>query len=227
MSLSISPTETPDELDLELLLLGAVPPEQAGPIEAARTGALADVAAEIEAAREVFRRDALPIRPAAAPPRRSGWLVAAGALALAAAVVLVLLLPADPGIRSMGAGLPVDLSIHRSGTAAEQGFRPGDELGLALTPTLNGWVNIGVVQEDGRVFPLVWGESIAAQRGVPLTLDDSVRIDDYAGREWLVVHLSTGPLSAQKWERALRGSLPEPAQRQGKTWYSREITRVR
>ena len=221
----------PDELDLELLHLGAIDdPARAAQIEAAAAGPLAAAAEELRAYAAYWKahRPPLPLpeAPTASPWWRSRGLVVA---AMAALVLLALMSPLQPtrqdGVRSMG-GLPVDVLPTRDGELLPDGLHrlhDGDELRLSLTPPADGYLDIATVEEDGRVSLLVVGQRVRA--GERFALAGAIRLDDTTQREWLVVELVERPRSAAAAEAAFRDLLPQPSPSPSTHRWVQEVTR--
>lgn len=219
-------TGEPDEIDLELASIGAVPAGAMPPIERAAVGPLRGARESLEAHRAWFlaTRPGLP----APAPRRARWpavAVAALAALAAAALVGVAIAPAPAPeaaeVRVMG-GLPVDLQVRRGGRAAPSGsFRAGDDVFLRFTAPAPGRVRVATVQADGAVSVLEPGRQVRAAE--VFTLDGAARLDDHRGREWLVVTLE--PEGAPP--RDFAGLLPDPAAHAGPRTWVLDVTRER
>ncbi|MCB9678963.1 MAG: hypothetical protein H6737_27930 [Alphaproteobacteria bacterium] len=213
MTFVASTGDAPDAIDLELARLGGLDPAQTARVEAAARAELADEAAALGRAEALFAARARPLRT---PSPRRYW--AAGALAVAAAVALVALWPGSDGLRRMG-GAADGLSVEvRPGTA-------DDVLFVGVTPAADGWLTVATVQEDGHVSVLVSGETLAARAGAPVDVDGQIRLDGFAGREWLVVRRTDAPLQPGDAEQWMRGTLPDPATHRGSDTWVMEVRR--
>ncbi len=217
----------PDAIDVELFLLGAVQdPEQRAQIRAAMEGPLAEEVNEIEAYQALFRAEARPLTPSR--PRWYGWGLPA---LLAAAVALLFVLAGRPtGLRSMGTtGLSVDVQVSRAERPipSDAPLRAGDLLSIALTAPSDGWLHVGVIQEDGQAFALVAGEDHPVEAGEPTRLAGAVRLDNWTGRDWLVVAVLSEPLEPLRWEGAMASLLPDPVADAPPDWYVMDVTRGR
>ncbi len=172
---------------------------------------------ELQAAREVFATRAEPFdalagsarwsrpHPISPSPRRAAVI-----LAIAAGLAITALAsqtsepePSVPALRPMG-GSPADLAVQLvSG--------PGDAGALRLRAVLPedaepGWLTVATVQDDGSSFVLASGTSHPAGPG-EVWLDGRIRLDDYPGREWLVVTHGPQPLSDHAVQNLLNTSL--------------------
>lgn len=214
----------PDEVDLELRLLGAVGDRDVEErIAEAAAGDLATADAELRAFREHWARADRP--PLPSPPQAANrpWPV----LALAAAALLSVVglwtwtpgTPTSPDteLRAMGT-LPVDVAVERNGRQLEVPvpFEAGDRLRLGMMAPRAGELVVAAVHEDGTVTVL-WEGPVA--QGRRFRLDGAVELDDGTGREWLVVRLS------EEDRPALDRLLPEPKTHVSEDTWVLEITR--
>lgn len=217
----------PDEIDLELLRLGAIDdPEEAARIEAAARGPLAGADADIAIYRSYWKAHRAPLLAPEAPASpwwRSRWVPV---LAMAALVLLLLRTtlqaPQPDEVRPMG-GLPIDLVTMRQGQPLPDltSFHTGDQLRVALVPPHDGYLDVATVEADGSVSLLVVGQQVRA--GERFALAGAIRLDDTGEREWLVVELVERPRSEGATESAFRGLLPTPSA-SGTRWVQ-EVTR--
>jgi len=222
--LTVLPGDAPDDIDLDLLELGAVPaPHDRARIEAARSGPLSEAHAELAEARALFARQAPPLRPERRTPwSRTAWRLAPGVALAAAALLVVGLLsgsPSDDGVRPMG-GLVVELDVVRDGADVDAGsFVADDELLVHLRSPHGGYLDVWTRQADGAISPLVVGQPV--QRGERVTLPGAVRLDRYAGREWLLFRVTDTPSAPQNLADLLPSDL-EPGRS-----HAIEVTRQR
>ncbi len=232
MSFTVLPSGTPDVVDVELLLAGAVDDEQArAAIHQAMEGELAHEAADLEAFRAEWSRLAPPLRTATPPPANRGWM--ASAFAAAAFTLLAVGLargpaPDDHGVRPMGA-LPVDSWVERPAErAGATDYRAGDRIFVQLTPPTTGFVSVAMLNEDGSVT--LFHRSAQDQpieAGKPFSLDGALLLDDDSTREWLIVTLNDRWQSERATKSAVRSMLPEPARHVAPDVWIAEVTRGR
>jgi hypothetical protein len=143
-------------------------------------------------------------------------------VAIAAAALLVVAWPRDPGFQARGVP-QVDLWRTHDGAPIEQTapFRGGDQLGLALVVDQSRFVSVVTLQDDGGVSPLVVGQEVRG--GSRFELPGRIALDDYPGREWLIVVATPEPPTEDQLTDAVDGLLPEPAAGPGR-WVV-EVTR--
>lgn len=227
----------PDLIDLELHLLGArgATADDAR-IEAAARGPLAERRAEIEHF-EAWWSDHRPPLALPSPRRRAEPAVWASGLLLAAAgVATVVGLATGPGPALAPEGAHTEVAARPMGTAlqirATRGGRPlptgaelapGDQLHILLTAPTEGFVSVTTVQQDGHVSTLRTG--VGVRSGTRFSLDGAARLDDYAGREWLVVQIDRVRPTGEQLHQAVNALLPEPATHADETRWIHEITR--
>ncbi|MEN0060971.1 MAG: hypothetical protein AAGA48_02415 [Myxococcota bacterium] len=188
--LSLLPGDTPDDIDLDLLELGAISDGlDRARVEASRTGPLAEADQELADARAFFNAHATPLRP---HPPSSSWVQRAwpwaSALALAASLFLVFLAtrpsPTPDRYLPMGS-LQVDVA-----NATER-------LNLVVRSPGKGFLDVWTRQEDGSVSALMVGRPVHPGERFKLT----IALDDYDGEEWLMAQFTDQPSS----EEALLG----------------------
>ncbi len=151
-------------------------------------------------------------------PRR--WLLATGFLAASAATLLVgLRIGSREEVRFKGdVGATFVLFVGRGGGAARpvdssESLRPGDVLRFGVVSLRSGHAFVASIDEAerfSRYYPAV------GERGVPLDgredlqiLPGSVVLDESAGREWIVLVISSTPLDEGRIEEALRRAYRE------------------
>ncbi|MEM6926647.1 MAG: hypothetical protein AAF602_06955 [Myxococcota bacterium] len=224
--LTVLPGSEPDDIDLDLLELGVgLTLEERSRIESARRGPLAQADADLMEARARFDAGARPLRRQA---RRPPWpLLAAGGLALAAAALATVGLSGlgDPGVRPMGgveapvSALDVDLQVLRGGQPASGGdFRADDELLVTLESPRDGFLDVWTRQEDGGLSLLVFGRPV--RQGEPMSLPGAIRLDPYAGKEWLMMRVTDEPSAPAAFADLA------PADLEPTTSWSLEVTRA-
>lgn len=217
----------PDEIDVELALLGE-------PEALQQTRGLASLdptRAELSRWQRWWERHRpeLPGAPSARATRQQWLRAAAGsALLLAAALLMVLLVSSgaeDPGARAMGQSLPVDLAISRDSqpVGAPYALLPGDLVRVRLVAPRDGVLEVWTIQDDGAVSLLEGGREVA--RGETFLLDGAARLDDHAGREWLVVRLVPQARAPSSIEDEAQRLLPDPRQAISADRWVFEITR--
>lgn len=218
----------PDEIELELLAIGALdddPDRKAAAARAAENG-MAGLAADIERFRAGWAAAPPLPRPATAAnnTRWYGLLVA-----IAAAIVIAVLGWSHPdddgGFRAMGR-LPVDLVVLREGATlpATTPVVAGDRLDLAFVAPHAGYAWVGTVQDDGQVTVLYRTPAPLAA-GQRFDLPGAVELDAWTGREWLVVELTPAPVEDGLLVERMGDMLPEPTG-SASTWVH-EVTRSR
>lgn len=219
---------TPDEIDLELLQLGAIEdPQVRDRIEAASHRELAPVAEELERYRAYFSRHA----PGLGPPRTlwSGaarWVTPLLAAALLLFMVGVLFPFGTEGEFRAKGGLPVDVALLRDGVAVPTPWRfaMGDQVHVRFVAPVDGFVDVYTVQDDGAVSVLVRSEHVsAAQR---FELPGAVRLDGHDGREWLVVELHEEGSAYAAILDAGRQLLPDPPAHATDRRWVQDVTRA-
>jgi hypothetical protein len=215
-----------DEFDLELQLAGAE-------LDPSRRAAL-EGAAHLEPARDEIARlerwwaDQRPPLPSPASGSRAPrwpWVPAAiAALAAVLLVVVVARLEPDPGYRARG-DVAVDVMRLRAGAPVDphEPFRAGDQLSVAMVPEAAVRVHVATLQGDGAVSHLIDGQPVRG--GDRFVLPGRVALDDYAGREWLVVLATPERLSPTVAEARLRDLLPDPVAHAGDGLWVVEVTR--
>jgi len=222
--LTLLPGPTPDDIDLDLLELGAVPDSgDRAIIEAARSGPLSQADAEIAEARDYFNRNAASLRPDRSTPWwRLTWRVApVAALAAAALLLIGLVRPgADPaGIRSMG-GLQVEIEVIRDGGFVDAtGFEAADEIYVDILVPASGFLDVWTQQADGAVSELVVAQPV--RQGDLLDLAGAILLDAYAGEEWLMFRVSDWPTAPRTLDQVDFADL-----KPGRS-YALEVTRSR
>lgn len=208
----------PDEIDLELLELGGVPPADAARIRAAAAGPLRPAAAALARDRRAFF----------APRRSSGPLLRAS-LAIAALSAVGVAIGGwwagpRPEVRPKG-GLPVDVAASRGGApVALSELHAGDRLTLGLVAPDDGVIHVVTVEADGGVSVLEPGRVVS--RGDRFALDGAAELDDHAGREWLVVTLDGHPADVAALGDRARALLPDPTRHQGPRTWVLDVTRA-
>jgi hypothetical protein len=225
LGFTVSPGE-PDELDVELWSIGAVPASAEPRIRELAVGPQRALLADLEAHKTWFR---LAHRPLGAPVVRRWVFAGAAAQAVAAAAALFarqlgpVAAPEPTEVRAMG-GLPVDLVVRRDGQVMESGtWRAGDELFVRFVAPADGVVRVITVQADGALSVLEPGRRVRS--GERFVLDGAARLDDHAGREWLVATLDDHPLDDDDAAAQVRSWLPDPGAHPGPRRWIREITR--
>lgn len=219
-------TTEPDEFELELLLAGAeLPAERRAAIEAAR--GLDPARAEIEAFRARWVAHRPPLRAPVARSRRA-WLAAGSGLVAAAAAALVAVSwPGESAERGFQArGVPaVDVWRVHDGAPVEAGasVQAGDQVGLALVAEADGFLSVASLQSDGSVAPLVVGAPVRA--GQRFEVPGRIALDDWGGREWLVVEIAPDRPAVDAFQADVAGLLPAPTPAPGR-WVV-EVTRGR
>ncbi|MBX2798011.1 MAG: hypothetical protein KTR31_10090 [Myxococcales bacterium] len=214
-----------DEFDLELEIAGADLPQER--LERLwRDTSLDPARAEIAASEAWWLRHRPALRAAPQPPPRwRGWMMAA---AVAAAVLLAWVLlqptePASPDVRPRGVG-GVDVGWVRDGAPMQPGtlIRSGDQLSVQLSTEPGRMVYVATLQDDGEVFVLQAEPSDAQGRFV---LSGRAQLDDFEGREWLVVVSREQRVRQNVLRAELQRLLPEPGPGPGR-WVV-EVTRGR
>jgi len=225
------PSAEPDEIELELLRLGAITdPEQRTTIEAAAAGPLGPVERELQAFESYWAAHRPPLPLPTSVPTTPWWRRrSVAAAAMAALVVLALATslrgPPTEGVRAMGA-LPVDVVHLRDGEPVGDGeglHRAGDHLRLALSVPADGYIDVVAVEANGKVAPLVVGRPVRA--GERFSLAGAIRLDDTEQREWLVVELVEEKRDAATVKDDMRGLLPEPSSKSARRRWVQEVTR--
>jgi hypothetical protein len=216
-----------DEFDLELQLAGAE-------LDADRRAAL-DGAAHLEPARDEIarlerwwadQRPPLPSAPSRTVPRAPRWPWLTGLAAVVAMLLFVVLfgLEQDPGFQARGV-VAVDVLRVRDGAPVDAGepFLAGDQLAVAMVPDASRRIHVATLQRDGAVSHLVDGQPVDA--GHRFQLPGRVALDDYGGREWLVVLATPERLSPSVAEARIRSLLPDPEAQAGDGLWVIEVTR--
>ncbi len=235
--LTVLPQDTPDTVDVELLMAGVVmQPSQRTRIQQAMAGDLSDEAAELEAFRRDWAATDLPaLAPPVVPPAANGgvwWrsVVLVAAVLLGVLSIAVVERPEGDGIRSMGL-LPVDSWVLRDGESRMDGgaYRVDDQVFVRMTMPHSGFVSVALVQESGDVT--LFSRSSRQHpltRGTVFSLDGALMLDDDPGREWLVVALTDTWLEDEEMRKRLGATLPDPAVAAPvRGWWAREVTRGR
>jgi hypothetical protein len=199
-----------DRMELELYLLGEVDPERVVAIEHAIQHEHADTWRELQQAQQAWKPEPLPVtRPA---PARRPWFAA---LAVAAAVLMALAIgprlfdEPELGYRSMGT-LPMDVFAERDSEAVPlRLLQAGDTLGLQLAVPRDGFVAVGLVQEQHA--ELLW-VSHRAESATSVRLPAGLELDGYTGEEWLVVSIHETLPDPTEW-----GSMSQALIRTGRS----------
>ena len=219
-----TPDPPVDEFDLELQMAGAdLDPAVLRALE--RAEHLAPARRSIASMRRWWIREAPPW-----PHRvRSPWRPAApfaAAVAMAAALLLVL---ADPWTdrapyRARGEAT-VDWGRIRGDAPLEatEPTRAGDHLFVALIPDADRYVSVATLQADGAVSLHVVSAAVAA--GQDFSLPGRIALDDYGGREWLVVLANDRPAHRGPIEAQIRAMLPNPGAHADPAGWTVEVTR--
>lgn len=218
----------PDEVDLELLQLGAIDdPLPHARVEAAAQGDLSRAAAEMDAYRAFFSEHA-PGLPQAPPSWALPRWVAPVLLAALLLLTIGLLTPGpdEPGYRAKG-GLPVDVAVVRAEepVTSAQGFEPGDQVFLRFVSPSDGYVDVFTVQDDGAVSVLV--ESAPSRAAERFVLPGAVQLDAHDGREWLVVQLVDQVSPPEFIEQDGQELLPDPGAHATERRWVLDVTRAR
>lgn len=203
----------PDPFSVDLEALGVeLPPEVTAAIAADPD--LAAERKELAALTEWWVRAGPPL----AAPRARRWPVLLGGVVLVgalAASVLLAIDPPEPGedgvtMRARGS-LDVAVVPLRGGVPLEAGapLSPGDELEVRIVAAERGQVALATVEAAGEVSVLVAGAAVDA--GAVYRPPGRVRLDRYAGQEWLVVWVGAAvPAGPAEIEAAARALLPDP-----------------
>lgn len=204
-----------NDLLLERYLAGELEAQDVRRIEeaAATRPELADYLRSRRADREAFKLKRPPLKlPAEAPPRLAWRWAFGAALALAAALLVVVLVPQEPdnGIAMRGdAGVSVEVAVLRGADvfAYRDGvvLLPKDRIRLTLKAPKPGLATL--VARDARGEPQLLYEGVRVSGET--TLPDSLELDDTPGAEELYVFFASerAVSAADAIERARRGEV--------------------
>lgn len=211
-----------DEFDLELLEAGAdLPPQRAAVV--LTDPSFGPARAEIMEMKLWWRQHhtPLPVAPSS-PARRWAWSI--GIAMVAACLLLARWIPSPAPYRAMG--MPeIDVMRTRDGQPVEASdvMRGGDRLSVALAPDAARYVTVATLQEDGVVSLLVTAQRVP--EGSRFELPGQMVLDDYTGREWLVVSTSPDPSSKNALIAEMQSLLPDPSAHASDMRFVTEITR--
>lgn len=211
-----SPTPV-TRLELETWVLGRLDPDRAAALEA-MGAADPELQARMDRVRGEIERAAVDMPTLELPeedevPARAGWrawlrgpLLGGLALAGAAAIALLVVLPPDDPVESgawRGGGvMDLELVRMRMGEAQPQGVlvqaQEGDRLQFSVAAPDAGWLQVYDFQDDGLVQAWLEPTQVAAKQPV----ERAVLLDDYDGSERVFFLISPDPIPLERAQQA-------------------------